>query len=239
MVQAKRNKPRYGLPWYDFGYRTGAGDRQIDLLLAHAIRLGVPAAYVLYNHPRIGPGVTLGRPCCVASYEGWRTRLGVAVVPALLAQPLVGASEDVAVQHARPLECLACAGLRPRVLLPVASSIVDPDLRNFLDGGSMAMPRVVALGLLAQLAQMRIGQFTPWCPPCWTTNRTGRSHRNSRSSLLALPISSQASTPSTQWRDGRTSQAPIFRASQNTGWNSTERVPLQLHSIADRDRQRL
>ncbi len=159
LVQAKRNKPRHGLPWYDFGYRTGAGDRQIDLLLGHARRLGVPAAYVLYNHPRIEPGVTLGSPCCIAPYESWRTRLGVAVVPALLAQPLVGGSEDVAIQHARPLECLVCAGRRPRLLRPVASSVIDPDLRSFLRGGSVTLTRVVALGLLAQLAQMRMGQF--------------------------------------------------------------------------------
>lgn len=70
LVQAKRNKPRLSMPWYDFGYRTGSGHRQIDLLLGHARNLGVPAVYVLYNYPRIDPHAAVGTPCCVAPNEG-------------------------------------------------------------------------------------------------------------------------------------------------------------------------
>lgn len=159
LVQAKRNKPRSTrTPWYDFGYQTGSGYRQVDLLLATARRYGVPAAYVLYNHPAIGRSVPVSAACCSHPRESWRTRLQVAVLPALMAPGLIGA-EDVAVQHARPLECLVCHGPTPPLLRPVASGITSERLRRFITGAEGEFPRVVARGLLTQLADRRLGQL--------------------------------------------------------------------------------
>lgn len=159
LVQAKRNKPARSRPRYDFGYRTGSGHRQIDQLLWTAGCLGVPAVYVLYNHPSIARSVPVSRPCCTAPSEGWRARLGVAVVPALAARSLVGGSEDVAVQYARPLECMSCQGMAPRLVPAVRRVIIDPGLMQLLDGQALTLPRRVARGLLGQLADMRLGQF--------------------------------------------------------------------------------
>lgn len=158
LVQAKKNKPLRGAPWYDFGYRTASGPRQVDQLLHEATRWGVPAVYVLYNHPRVSPSVQVSSPCCVLPSEGWRARLGVAVVPALVAQSLVGGAEDAAVQYSRPLECLACGGRGPRLITSVRSSITDDNLIQFLGGTSLSLPRLVARGVLAQVAWMRMGQ---------------------------------------------------------------------------------
>lgn len=159
LVQAKRNKPRSTrTPWYDFGYQTGSGARQVDLLLASARRLGVPAVYVLYNHPAIGRSVSVSAACCSYPRESWRTRLQVAVVPALMAPGLIG-NEDVAAQHARPLECLVCHGPVPALLRPVVTGITSEKLRRFITGEDGDFPRVVARGLLTQLADRRLGQL--------------------------------------------------------------------------------
>ncbi len=159
LVQAKRNKPLHSRPWYDFGYRTNSGSRQVDRLLDTAKRLEVPAVYVLYNHPAIPPSVSVSSPCCTLPSEGWRTRLRVAVLPALMAETLVGGNEELAVRYARPLECLACTGLAPRLIPKVRLGIEDSELLQFLSGQSLDLPQLVARGLLAQLADMRLGQF--------------------------------------------------------------------------------
>lgn len=159
LVQAKRNKPVRSRPWYDFGYWTGSGHRQVDRLLDTAKRLEVPAVYVLYNISPISPSVPVSSPCCTMPSEGWRARLRVAVLPALMAQTLVGGNEDVAVQYARPLECLACPGPTPRLVPSVRSGIADDELLQFLSAQSLSLPRLVARGLLAQLTHMRMGQF--------------------------------------------------------------------------------
>ena len=62
-------------------------------------------------------------------------------------------------QHARPLECLACAGPAPRLVPSVRSIITDLELIQFLTGKSLNLPRLVAHGFLAQLAHMRLGLF--------------------------------------------------------------------------------
>lgn len=158
LVQAKRNKPVRSKPSYDFGYRSGSGSRQVDLLLHAARHFGVPAMYVLYNHPPIPRAVAVSSPCCVHAYEGWRTRLRVAVVPALVAQTLVGA-EERAVQYARPLECLVCRGRMPRLIPSVWTSISDDQLIEYLTGSAASLPRLVSLSILAQVADQRLGQF--------------------------------------------------------------------------------
>jgi hypothetical protein len=159
LVQAKRNKPALSRPWYDFGYRTSSGDRQIDRLLSTAGYLDVPAVYVLYNHPPIARSVPVSMPCCTVPREGWRARLGVAVVPALAVRSLVDGSEDVAVQYARPLECMASQGMAPRLVQAVRRIITDPGLIQLLEGQALTLPRLVARGLLGQLADMRLAQF--------------------------------------------------------------------------------
>jgi len=159
LVQAKRNKPVQSKPWYDFGYRTGSGHRQVDRLLGSAKRLEIPAVYVLYNHPPIPPFVPVSSPCCYMPSEGWRARLRVAVLPALVAQTLIGGNEDVAAQYARPLECLAGPGSTPRLVPSVRSGIADDELLQFLSATSLGLPRLVARGLLAQLTHMRGGEF--------------------------------------------------------------------------------
>ena len=159
LVQAKRNKPRLGGPWYDFGYASSNGARQVESLLQSAAHLGVPAVYVLYNHPAVPDWSCLASPCCYVGRESWRTRLGVAVLPALLAGSLAG-FEEVAPCFSRPLECLAC-----RVPLRGHTSWLGPDIRDpqlqaFLQeeppaGGA----RQVARMLLAQLQDLRAQQF--------------------------------------------------------------------------------
>jgi hypothetical protein len=147
LVQAKRNKPARREPWYDFGYRTGSGQRQVDVLLGTARRHRVPAVYVLYNHPPIPAGVSVSRPCCSSGYEGWRTRLRVAVLPALIAQALVGGMEDAA---------LLIRSLQP--------AVTDPGLLQFLTGQPSTLPSLVARGVLAQLTSARFGQFREATP---------------------------------------------------------------------------
>lgn len=158
LVQAKRHKPRLGNPWYDFGYRSGSGQLQVDRLLTTSRSLGVPAVYLLYNHPALSRSVSLSMPCCALVNEAWRTRLRVAVLPALVARSLIG-SEDLAPQFCRPVECLACAGLTPPLLPAIRATITDRELIRFLRGTALTVPRIAARGLLAQIAQMRMGQF--------------------------------------------------------------------------------
>lgn len=159
LIQAKRHKPDGGKVWYDFDYRTRPGQqRQIDRLLHSARALGVPAAYVLYNHPPIPP-TTLVRPTCCTTDEAWRVRLRVAVVSALLARSVIG-FEDVVAQHARPIECLTCG--RPSLGLgwtARALDITDPALLALLRQRELNAPRSVARTLLAQLAERRAAQF--------------------------------------------------------------------------------
>lgn len=158
IVQAKKNKPRKpGSPWYDFGYRTRSGGRQIDLLLATAHRYGVPGAYVLYNHPTFDRSVPVSDPCCRHPRESWRTRLRVAVVPALIVADLVG-NPSVAAQHARPLECLVCRGPAAPPAWPTAAGITSEDLRRVLTGEEADLPRIVARNLLTQLAGLHRAQ---------------------------------------------------------------------------------
>lgn len=164
LVQAKRNKPVRSRPSYNFGYETGAGHRQVDLLLMAARRLGVPAVYVLYNQPPIPRSVPVSTPCCTVGRESWRTRLRVGVVPGLVARALIRGTEDAAVQYTRPLECLACAGSPPRLLPPVRATITDRELTRFLTVKDLPLPRLVARRFLADLAEMRSAQFRQVTP---------------------------------------------------------------------------
>lgn len=159
LVQAKRNKPKKGLPWYDFEYRSPDGRRQVDRLLATARQLGVPAVYVLYNHPSIPSSHPVGTPCCNGGNEAWRTRLRVAVLPGLTASWLTGVA-DAAPQYFRPLECLACPWSRP---LPPGADLrlhlLDSDLQAFLDQVPTGVARKVARWLLVQITETRLSHL--------------------------------------------------------------------------------
>lgn len=76
-----------------------------------------------------------------------------------MAQTLVGGNEGIAVQYARPLECLACLSPTPRLVPSVRLGIADGELLQFLSAQSLSLPRRVARGLLTQLTRMRMGQF--------------------------------------------------------------------------------
>lgn len=169
LVQAKRHKPVEDRPFYDVAYRSGSGPLQIDQLLAAARWFHVPAAYVLYNHPAFSRSVAVGSPCCSRTSDSWRTRLRVAVLPALAAKSLVG-TESSAPQYCRPIECLACGRQKPRLLKPVRSSMTDLALLAFLREKSPNQARAAARGIVGQLTLMRSGHFkTASRVESWTT----------------------------------------------------------------------
>lgn len=158
LVQAKRRLP--GSQPYDFAYTPRASRRnpvpqpQIVTLLDAAAALGVPAVYALYNHGQLPAnahdlcGRTGGeRPC---------TRLAVAAVPALVAQNWSGTGVDVAA-YSKPIECLACPSNAQRIS-PYLAWCTTPQVVTVVRDAA-SLPRVVAAGLLQQVAEVRMGQL--------------------------------------------------------------------------------
>jgi hypothetical protein len=158
LVQAKRRQE--GRTPYDFRYRPRPSvrnpdpDRQVDTLLRAAHSLSVPAVYVLYNHGQLSPSTTdlcgrVGgeRPC---------TSLAVAVLPALVAQ-FRSVFGDDSIGDAKPVECLACPTNSQRVT-PWFTRMTTPAMMRFLRH-SATLPRLVAAGLIQQIASVRMDQF--------------------------------------------------------------------------------
>jgi hypothetical protein len=134
-IQAKRLKPLSShQPGYDLGYIPPSRKRrQIDLLLADARRVGMQAAYVLYNGPDLD-SVSFAWRCHRLPPKA--AFFGISLLPATIARELVDAGTvDLTTvgSRSRPWSCLAsCASSGCRSLLERSwlnsSGIDDTDL---------------------------------------------------------------------------------------------------------------
>lgn len=166
LVQAKRLKYSRGTVTFDFGYLPRASSavphppRQIDRLLAAADGLQVPAAYVLYRSPTLGPP------------DPWRCELiepdlaaGAATfVAAAVVNEWFSLQREADLNSLRPIDCLTCPGLCTPDLLALsfyARGLADSDVREMLVAPPDTPARRAFRAILAEAVQMRLAHFRP------------------------------------------------------------------------------
>jgi len=164
LVQAKRLMRTAAGETFDYAFRPVASasnptpPRQIERLLTASDILKVPAAYMLYRSPVLGPP---GGWSCPTLSPDWKTGAST-FVPAAVVHEWLYHDEAADLSHVRPVDCLACDGLCGddlAILAWYARNLADSEVRRLL----MAPPNSAAAkafrSLFSAAAQLRFTQF--------------------------------------------------------------------------------
>ena len=169
LVQAKRLIADPRGPTFGFDYRTSSSPAnpdppsQIQRLLDAADALDVPAAYILYRSPVLGPPEPWS---CPTVEPDWDTAAATFLAAAVVHEWHCYA-RHADLSATRPIECLACEGLCGNDLANLswyARNLADPSVRSILTAPPTTAARRAFRALFSEVVRLRATQFRGRAP---------------------------------------------------------------------------